>query len=390
MLPITEKVYKLGIVDWDRTLFDAFVPTPQGTSYNSYLVKGKDKTVLIDTSEPKFKKEYLAQLKDVKTIDYIITNHAEQDHSGCLPFVLDKYPKAKIITNAKAKTFLLDLLHLDDDQFIVIQDGETFSIGDKTFEFIFAPWVHWPETMFTYLQEDKILFTCDLFGAHLATSSLFSDDKHSTYLAAKRYYSEIMMPFRKNIQKYIKKIDSMAVDYIAPSHGPVHNDPQFILNAYKKWTSDSPKNLVILPYISMHGSVRGMVNFLADELIKRKINIEIFNLEIKEIGDVATALVDAATIVVGSPTVYTNAHPVVVYYTYFFNMQRLKTKFFTSIGSYNWATQTPKTLNEIVQNSRFEILPDVHIKGILKKEDFDKLINLANIIEEKHKSLGLL
>jgi len=184
----------MGSVDWDRRLFDSLIPLPDGTSYNAYLVKGSDKTALVDTVDPAMANELLYQLEGVDKIDYIISNHAEQDHSGSIPHVLSKFPEAKIVTTTKAKGMLIELLRIPEESFITIEDGGLLSLGDKTLKFIYTPWVHWPETMVTYLQEDKVLFSCDFFGSHIATSNLYVTDEGRVYEAAKRYYAEIMMP----------------------------------------------------------------------------------------------------------------------------------------------------------------------------------------------------
>lgn len=201
---IKEDVYWMGSVDWDRRLFDALVPLPDGTSYNAYLIKGSEKTALIDTVDPPMAKEFMGQLEGVKNIDYIISSHAEQDHSGTIMQVLEKYPNSKLISTPKAKDLLKDLLDIPENFFVSIEDGETLSLGDKTLKFIFTPWVHWPETMVTFLEEDKILFSCDFFGSHIASSDLFVTDQGRVYEAAKRYFAEIMMPFRSIIKKIWK------------------------------------------------------------------------------------------------------------------------------------------------------------------------------------------
>lgn len=193
---IKEDIYWLGAVDWDRRLFDSLIPLPDGTSYNAYLVQGKDKAVLFDTVDPTMVSILLSQLESVRNIDYIVSHHAEQDHSGAIPDVLEKYEKAKVITTPQGKGMLIDLLQIDEQRIITVADGEALSIGGKTLEFIHTPWVHWPETMVSYLREDKILFSCDFFGSHLATTDLYVRDEGRVYEAAKRYYAEIMMPFR--------------------------------------------------------------------------------------------------------------------------------------------------------------------------------------------------
>ena len=163
---------------------------------------------------------------------------------------------------------LIDLLHIEEGKFLTITDGQTLPLGGKTLQFFDVPWVHWPETMCTYLQEDRILFSCDFFGSHLATSSLYAEDEALVYESAKRYYAEIMMPFRTVIKKNLEKLDKLRIDMIAPSHGPVYNKPAFILDAYKNWVGDSVKNEVVLAYVSMHESTKAMVEHFSDALIR--------------------------------------------------------------------------------------------------------------------------
>ncbi|MBU7046319.1 MAG: MBL fold metallo-hydrolase, partial [Theionarchaea archaeon] len=257
---IKPDIYAVGAIDWDRRLFDELIPLPDGTSYNSYVIKST-KTALIDTVDPTKEKELLKNLEELKVdIDYVICHHGEQDHSGSLPGVLDAYPRAQVVTNPKCKDMLKDLLLIPEKRFLTVNDGDTLSLGGKTLEFILAPWVHWPETMFTYLREDYILFTCDFLGSHLATSDLFVTDECHVYEAAKRYYAEIMMPFRHKIQTHLERINKLTVDIVAPSHGPLHDNPSFIMDAYQDWSSDHVKNEVVLPYVSMHGSTRAMVD----------------------------------------------------------------------------------------------------------------------------------
>jgi flavorubredoxin len=233
MRQLKPNVYAVGAIDWDAKLFDRLIPLPDGTSYNSYLVRGSEKTVLLDTADPAKTDVLLANIvgAGAEKIDYIVSHHAEQDHSGSLSNVLLLYPDAKVVTNPKCKGMLMDLLDIEDEKFITVEDGQEMSLGDKTLKFIYTPWVHWPETMSAYLQEDKILFSCDFFGSHLAASSLFVDDEAAVYESAKRYYAEIMMPFRKQVNSNIAKLDKLEIEMIAPSHGPVYNRPEFIINA---------------------------------------------------------------------------------------------------------------------------------------------------------------
>ena len=174
---IKERIYWMGAVDWDRRLFDSLIPLPDGTTYNAYLIDGSEKTALLDTVDPPTADALLAQLKGVSKLDYVVSHHAEQDHSGTIPRVLERFPDARVVVTPKAKGMLIDLLRVPENAFVTVEDGEILSLGDKTLKFIHAPWVHWPETMVTYLEEDRILFSCDFFGSHIATSDLYVRDQ---------------------------------------------------------------------------------------------------------------------------------------------------------------------------------------------------------------------
>ena len=387
---IRPKIYSVGAVDWDRRLFDALIPLPDGTSYNSYLIKGSEKTALIDTVDPTMRDTLINNLKQlgVDNIDYVVANHAEQDHSGTLPQVLEKYSRAKVIATPKCKDILIDLLMIPEKRFITVSDKETISLGNRTLEFIYAPWVHWPETMLTYLREEKILFPCDFFGSHLATTNLYVTDEGQVYEAAKRYYAEIMMPFRTNIQKHLERIKDYEIDLIAPSHGPMHDKPEFILKAYHSWVFDEPKNIVVLPYISMHGSTREMVKYFVESLAQKGVTVKQFDLAVTDIGKLAMALVDAATVVIGTPTVLAGPHPNVVYAAFLANALRPKLRFASIIGSYSWGGRAVEQLAGMLSNLKVEILEPVLSKGFPRDAEFKALENLATTVAQKHKENG--
>jgi flavorubredoxin len=388
---IKKDIYCVGAVDWDRRLFDSLIPLPDGTSYNAYLIKGSEKTALIDTVDPPMKDVLFSNLDQlgVKKIDFVIFNHAEPDHSGSIVEVLAKFPEAKAVCTPKCKGMLIDRFGVADNRFKTVEDKETLPLGGRTLEFIHAPWVHWPETMLTYLQEDRVLFPCDFFGSHLATSDLFVRDAGQEYEAARRYWAEIMMPFRLQIQKNLEKIKDYKFDIIAPSHGPVHDKPEFIINAYKSWAFDEPGNVVVIPYISMHGITRRMVDFLVEALTRRGVTVKQFDLAYSDIGKVAAALVDAATIVIGTPTVLTGPHPVAAYAAILANALRPKTKFASVIGSYGWGGKAVEQIAGMIPNLKAEILPPVYCQGAPKEADYQALDNLAATIAQKHKESKL-
>jgi flavorubredoxin len=273
---------------------------------------------------------------------------------------------------------------------MTVEDGQTLSLGQKTLKFIYTPWVHWPETMVTFLEEDGILFSCDFFGSHVATTDLFLKDKGLVYEAAKRYYAEIMMPFRSTIKTNIEKVEAHKIAMIAPSHGVVYDEPSFIINAYKDWISDTPKNSVVLPYVSMHGSTRKMVEYVVGALTENGVSVHQFDLAVADLGKLAISLVDAATIILGAPTVHVGPHPAIVYAAYLANALRPKVKYASIIGSYGWASRTIDKIVDSIANLKVELIEPVLCKGYPVTEDFIALDRLVNQVVRKHRESGLL
>jgi len=381
---LTKGVHAVGAIDPERTLFDQLIPLPQGTSYNSYLVKGSEKTALIDTVDPS-KFEILAKnLEGIEKIDYVIAHHAEQDHSGSIPAILEKFPKAQVVTSAKAKDFLIKLLHIPNEKFLLIKDGETLSLGDKTLRFVFTPWVHWPETMSTYLEEDKILFTCDWFGAHIADGG-FAEDTPKLRSSAKRYYAEIMMPYKEHVRNNLEKISMLDIKMIAPSHGPVYRNPDIIIDQYKEWVAPETKNLCVIAYTSMHGSTEFMAKYLETKLKERSVNALLFSLPDADIGELAIALVDARSVLVGSPTVLAAPHPYATFGAAVIGAVIPKAKYYGIFGSHLWSGRAVEIITSLLPRANTKILPPVLIKGLPEEKDLALLDALAEAIAEKHK-----
>ena len=387
---ITERVQWVGAVDWNRRLFDDLIPLPEGTSYNAYLVRGSEKTALIDAVDPSLQHDLLEALESVPMLDYLVCQHVEQDHAGTIPQVLARYPAATVLCSAKAGPMIADHLHVAPDRIRIVADGETVSLGDRTLQFVYTPWVHWPETLSTLLPEERILFTCDFFGSHFATSRLFAGNDRAVLDAAARYYAEIMMPFRPAIRNNLKRIEGLDFGIIAPSHGPLHDQPGLILDAYRDWVSDRLANRVVIPYVSMHGSTEAMVDHLVRALADRGVASEKFNLTVTDLGRLAMSLLDAATLVIGTSTVHLGAHPSVVHAAYVANAIRPKLKHAAIIGSYGWATKVPEQLAAMIPNLKVDLLGTVLCKGLPRTEDRAALDALADTIRERHAALGLL
>ena len=389
---IKNNVYYIGQNDVDRVIFDELIPLEHGTTYNSYLVKGSEKTAIIDTTYFPFVDTYINNLNEngIKHVDYIIANHGEQDHSGALPELIKKFPEALIVTNAKCKENIKEMLLIPEEKIKVITDKEELSLGDKTLQFFMAPGVHWPDTMFTYLKEDNMLFTCDFLGAHLVFDDLYSKNDELTYSMAKRYYAEIMMPFRMMCKKYTEFVSNLNPDFILPSHGPIHNEPNFILSAYKDWSSDTAKNLVVIPYVSMYGSVETMVEYVAKKLKEAGISVYAHEIVRDDLGDLAVNLVDAETIIIGASMVLAGPHPAAVNACVLANALKPKAKFASVIGSFGWGGKLVETITGLFTSIKPQIIEPVLVKGKAKPDDYEKLDILVNSIILNHKNDGVL
>jgi len=382
MNEIKKNIYSVGVNDKTRKVFDALLPLPKGTSYNSYLIKGSEKVALIDTVDDTKADELLENLKDVEKLDYIISNHAEQDHSGSIKVVLEKYPEAKVLTGAYCKSMLIDLHHIEEEKFQLIAENEEISLGDKTLKFIFTPWVHWPETMSTYLIEDKILFSCDFFGSHLASENLIVKDESKILKDAKIYYAEIMMPFREIIKRNIEKVEELGIEIIAPSHGPIYTNPSLIIDAYKSWIFDEAKDKVLVPYVSMHGSTEALVRDLEKKLKENNIETVLVNLEKEDLGAVAEHLVDSKFIILGVPTLLNEAHPVISMTANVARLLKPKAKYAGLVGSYGWGGRVIESVQSSLEGLDVEFLEPVLVKGLPREKDLEEISKLVESIKK--------
>ncbi|NLM77775.1 MAG: FprA family A-type flavoprotein [Ruminococcaceae bacterium] len=395
VLPVGERIYEVGASHPERQLFDCLMPTPHGTTYNAYLVMGSEKTALIDAVDPEKTDILLNNLKEsgVTQIDYLITLHTEQDHSGSNTAVLSRYPMARVVGSEKIRDMLETHLHYDPGQVMVIKEGDKLDLGDRTLQFMMIPFAHWPDNMMVYLEEERILFSSDLFGSHYATPKMFATSSAEQRLAAKSYFAEIMMPFRAQISRYTAKVRQLKPRLIAPAHGPVWYDPDVILSRYERWTGDAVKKLVTIPYISMHDSTQVLVERLAVKLSAQGLSVVCRNLGNRpdsltlETGHFIMDLVDAAAVVLATPTVLGGPHPNMAYAAMIANAVRPKTKFMAMVGSYGWATQAEKTLTALTGNIKAERLPTLLVKGLPTQDDLVKVDELASELGQRIQAL---
>jgi len=382
---IRDRIWWMGVMDWDRRWFDALVPTPEGTSYNAWLVQGSQATALLDTVDEAFTDRLLAQLAGVDRLDYVVAHHAEQDHSGALPAVLQRFPEARVLCTPRCATFLQDLLPIPADRIQAVADGEEVLLGDRTLRFLHMPWVHWPETMATFVPEEGILFSCDFFGSHLATPDLaVAPDR--LLEPARRYYAEIMMPFRAQIAKHLQRLAAMDLSLICPSHGPMHPDPAFTLSTWRRWVADPPRNEVLVPYVSMHGSTGRLVDRLVASLDARGIPATPMNLLVTDLGALAMALVDPMTVVFASPVVLNGLHPLVQQAAYTASLLKPKARHVAMMSSCSWGGRLEEQLQGVLSGWKVEVLPGVACKGLPREDALAAVDDLADRITSRHRS----
>jgi len=384
---ITKNVYWIGIRDWNRRLFDALIPLPKGTTYNAYLVIGSSKKALIDTANPGFEKELeekISKIVDPSDIDYVIMNHAEPDHAGTIPHIFLINKKTKLVTTSKGAKMAQTYFGVPEDRIKIVGDGDSVDLGGKTLRFVEAPMLHWPETMFTYLQEDKILFPCDFFGLHVA-KGLYDDEVEDLIGHAQRYFGEIMMPFRAMGSKALEKIKGLDIKFIAPSHGPIHRNPEKILSAYRKWVNGETRRKAIVVYVTMWNNTEKMVRPVIDTLISEGVEVVSYNLTVADIGDIAKDLVDSRAIVLGMPTVLAGAHPLAVYATYLVKALKPPLKYGLVLSSYGWGGGAVKHVQEILGPTSMQIVGAVEINGPPKDENIAQIIELSKTLAKKIK-----
>jgi flavorubredoxin len=384
---ISKEVYWVGIRDWNRRLFDALIPLPRGTTYNSYLVIGSAKKALIDTVNPGFEEEWeekIGKVVDPSDIDYVIMNHAEPDHAGSIPHIMSINSKAMLVTTSQGAKMARVFYGVPENRIRTVVNGDSLDLGGKTLTFIEAPMLHWPETMFTYLAENKVLFPCDFFGSHVAQGQ-YDDEIEDLLVLAQRYFGEIMMPFRFNAQKGMERIKDLEISMIAPSHGPVHRNPERILSAYRKWVNGETRQKAVLVYTTMWNSTEKMVKTIGDALASEGIEVAKHNLALADIAEVAKDLVDSRAIVLGAPTVLGGAHPLVMYATYLAKVLRPPTKFAVVLSSYGWSGGAIKHIQETLGPTKMEIIGALEINGPPTETDVNKIVEYGKILARKIK-----
>lgn len=372
-------VHWVGVRHWERRLFDSLIPLPAGTTYNSYLVSGKDKIALIDTVNPGFEGELRSKLQQIGSwgkIDYLVMNHAEPDHAGSMPFVLAENPGARVVLTAKGAKMAKALFHIPDDRMMIVKEGDKLVLGGLTLRFIEAPFLHWPETMFTYLEEGKVLFPCDFFGAHHA-GGVYADEVEDYMLYARKYFGEIMMPFAKNGRQGLAKLDGLEMALIAPSHGPIHRDPEPIVSAYMSWTAGETRPKVTICYASMWGATKAMVDVFSQGVAQEGVEVAVYDLTVSDLASIAGDLVDSRAIVLAAPTVLNGMHPLGLHAANIVRILRPPARYAALLSSYGWGGGAVKQALDVLAPLKIEALGAVDVNGHPTAEDLKQVEQLA-------------
>lgn len=368
-ITIKDGVFYVGALDPDLKVFDIVIPTENGTTYNSYFIQGSRKSALIDTVKLNTKDQLinkLSGLTDISKIDYIIINHTEPDHSGALHLIKDIAKDATLVYSKNAHHFVKHIIKKDYNN-ITVGDGDSLDLGGKTLQFINAPFLHWPDTMFTYLKEDKILFPCDFFGAHYCDANIFNDllaDNNTAFEAFKYYFTHIMRPFKSYALAAMEKLKNYDTDIIAPSHGPILRKD---LKRYIDWYIDASKvsgadravKKITVVYASAYGNTEEMAKYIAKGAsIDGLTDVSLINLINTDIKDVVDAIEDSDAVIVGSPTL--NAKPPKPIFDMISSlvMLNVKNKKAAVFGCYGWSGEAVQMLQDILKSLRFIIVQD--------------------------------
>ncbi|MCK5130279.1 MAG: FprA family A-type flavoprotein [Clostridiales bacterium] len=305
---LTQNVYSVGVKDPELRVFDVVMHTDMGTTYNSYLIKGSEKTVLVEMVKDGFYDEHVKNIKeliDIAEIDYIVVSHCEPDHSGSLEKFLKLCPNVQIVGSRATSNFLPNIVNKELD-IQVVGDGDTISLGDINIEFTMAPFLHWPDTIFTYVKEDRLLITSDVFGCHYYNAETIYDDVDDLFPAQDYYYKVIMEPYRPHVVSMLKKIEGLDIKLLCPAHGPIIKRPSEIVNHYKQWTKDvgkvnDPKKAVIT-YVSAYGYTRTLAGVFEREF--KGAGYEVVSLDAQHValGDILKEIDNADVVMFGSPT----------------------------------------------------------------------------------------
>lgn len=383
-IKIKKDIYWVGGIDWKLRNFHGYL-TQIGSTYNAYLIID-EKITLIDTVKHYLFEEMLDRISDVvdpEKIDYIISNHVEMDHSGSLPMIKEIAKDAKIVTSEPHGKMGLNAHYKQDWDFKTVDSGDTLNLGKRTLQFVKTPMVHWPDNMVSYCPEEKILFSNDAFGQHIATSERF-DDEYSLDIImreAKKYYANIVLPYGTQVQKALEAVADLEMDVVAPSHGIIWRShiPE-IVEKYKKWSQNKSDEKALIIYDTMWHSTEKIAYAIQDAFEEKGIYTGMYNLQVNHISDIMTEVLTAKYICVGSPTLNNNMLPTVSAFLTYLKGLSPKKRIGLAFGSYGWGGQSIGLVEKELQDCGFDMLEKIRLKYIPDDEELEDV--KSNLVDQ--------
>ena len=385
-IEIAKGIYDVGVNDWNIRDFHGY-STLQGTSYNAFLIVD-EKIVLIDAVKKEFFNEFMeniSQIVDPKRIDYVISNHTEMDHSGSLPLVMHRIGEEKPVYCSKMGYKNLTLHFQKKLNYHAVETGGELSLGKRTLTFLETRMLHWPDSMFTYLKEDKILFSSDAFGQHYAGYEKFDDQVGDSIMPhAKKYFANILLLYTKQILKLVKQVTELGLEFnmICPDHGIIwRKDPGKIINAYVEWSKQEPEKKAVVVYDTMWHSTEVMAEKIADGIAEEGVEVRPMCLRSCHRSDVMTEVMDARAVIVGSPTINNQMFPTVSDFLTYMKGLKPQNKIAAAFGSYGWSGESVKLIKKELEEMKFDIIdPGIRIQYVPDQDGKDACFELGRKI----------
>ncbi|MCS7368672.1 MAG: FprA family A-type flavoprotein [archaeon GBS-70-058] len=379
---VSDRVYCLSYDDKDLDLFESLWPLPLGVSYNSYVIFGDEKIILLDTVSQRFSERFIEDLKglvDLKSINFLVSHHLEHDHSGSITAFLREAVNCKILCSPFAVNLHKVFFNLSEGIVTAVNDGMSMDIGGDILTFYLTPWLHWPDTMMSFLNFEGVLFSCDAFGSFGALNGKLFDDEIDLeiYLdEAKRYFSNIVAGYREHVIKAVEKLSSLGLNFkiIAPSHGPIYKfNPRLIVDKYVSWSKPEFEVKVVMIYGSMYGYTRILVEAICGGIESTGVKVALFDASRVNVSFILKEVLDAPVLVFGTPTYDANVFPNILNVLNFIEVKKLGVGRYASIfGCYGWGPSAYPILMGKLKNMGFNVVePFLTVRGLPSSYDLD-------------------
>lgn len=382
-IKIKEGIYWVGGIDWDLRNFHGYL-TQRGSTYNSYLIIDEKITLIDNVKTYMFPEqmERISEIIDPAKIDYIVQNHIEMDHSGSLPFIMEKCPKTKIFASPKGVEGL-QKHYRGNLEYHVVKSGDKLDLGSRTLQFVQTPMVHWPDNMVSYCPEEKVLFSNDAFGQHIASTERFDDEYSLSVIMeeAKKYYANIVLPYSAQVKKVMEVLKGIDAEVICPSHGIIWRKhiPE-LLEQYRVWSNNEVGPRALIVYDTMWKSTEKIAYAIHDAFEAAGIPVDMRNLQVNHISDIMTDIMTAKYVCVGSPTLNNNILPTVSAFLTYMKGLAPKKRIGMAFGSYGWGGQSIGVVDKILQECSYDMMPMVRYQYVPVKDDLNQI--KMNVLEE--------